>query len=359
MINIESLEILECTLRDGSYRNGFQFTESDTKEISKSLEESGIRLIEIGHGVGLGATDSGYGVAAETDETYMKAASESVINAFWGMFCIPGIASLSHLDMAADYGMSFVRIGVDMNNQMESYKFVERAKQLDMYVCTNFMKSYTVEPNKFGLLAAESADAGSDLVYVVDSAGGMLPAEVARYVDAIDTEANEIGIGFHGHNNLGLAVANCLTAVEHGATLVDGSLQGFGRSAGNAPTEQLLCALVRAGYDLLADPLAVIACGERLIQPLMASKGHSPLDVVAGYAQFHSSYMPLIEKYAKELRVDPRRLIIAVCEIDLLQADEEVIKIEAQRLVDLGVRGSWSHLYESYVGGEQSSGEGR
>ena len=355
MSSLGNLRILECTLRDGSYRINFQFTREDTRVIAEALESAGFNMIEVGHGIGLGASDSGNGVAAESDETYMKAVAETLSTADWGMFCIPGVAKLDHLDLAANYGMPFVRIGVNVEDHADALPFIKRAKRHGMYVCTNFMKSYVTSPERFAEFAVESQEAGSDLVYIVDSAGGMLPGEIEAYIAAIRSRSASLAIGFHGHNNLGMAVANCLTAVEHGATLIDSSLQGFGRSAGNAPTEQLVCALIRAGYDLSVDPIAVMDCGELHIQPRITSKGLSSMDVVAGLAQFHSSYMPLIEKYATEYRVDPRHLIIAVCKKDRIEATDGLVKAEAEHLARQGVRGTWRPLYEKYVGGEQNT----
>lgn len=347
--------ILECTLRDGSYAVAFQFTEDDTRAIAGDLQNLGFTMIEVGHGMGLGASDLGRGIAAETDETYLRASAETVTEADWGMFCIPGIAELRHVDMAADHGMSFIRIGVNIENRDDAIPFVEHARSRGLFVCTNFMKSYVASPEQFATAVAESEASGSQLVYLVDSAGGMLPEEVDRYIEEIRSRTDTAALGFHGHHNLGLGVANSLRAIEKGAIVVDGSLQGFGRSAGNAPTEQLVAALMRQGHNVGIDPIAVMDCGEQHIQPLITSRGLSSVDVVAGLAQFHSSYMPIIEKFATEYRIDPRHLIIAVCRHDKADAPEHLVRAEAERLAHEHIHGSWNPLYEHYVGGEQDS----
>ena len=111
---IKKPKILEVTLRDGSYVIDFKFTAKDTELIGKALEDVGFEMIEIGHGVGLGATKKGIGKASESDETYLKVGSETFSKASWGMFCIPGVAELEDIDMAASYGMNFIRIGTDV-----------------------------------------------------------------------------------------------------------------------------------------------------------------------------------------------------------------------------------------------------
>jgi len=351
--NSGSPNILECTLRDGSYVINFQFTADDTRNLVGALETVGFEWIEVGHGVGLGASREGLGVAAETDEVYLKTTAETIRKSKWGMFCIPGIARLEDVDLAAEYGMSFIRIGTNVEQYAESQPFIERARKHGMFVCSNFMKSYVASPKEFAFYASEAEKYGSNLIYIVDSAGGMFPDEIAEYVDAIRSQSDRIRLGFHGHNNLGMGVANSLRAIECGCDVVDSSLMGFGRSAGNTPTEQLLCALLRYGIDMDIDPVAAMDAAEKFIQPLMRVGGSSSVDVTAGLAQFHSSYMPTIEKYARQYRVDPRRLIIAVCREDRANAPAELVEQQAISLASQGARGSWRPLYQHYIGGEQ------
>lgn len=346
--------ILECTLRDGSYAVNFEFTANDTRDIASALEDVGFDLIEVGHGIGLGASEKKMGIAAETDEEYLRVTAETIKSADWGMFCIPGIAELRHVDMAASYGMKFIRIGTNVEAYRDSEPFVARAKKHGMMVCSNFMKSYVVEPEKFAHHALEAEKYGADLVYIVDSAGGMFPEDLARYVNAVREKSTTLRLGFHGHHNLGMGVANALAAVELGIEIIDTSLQGFGRSAGNTPTEQFLCALMRKGIDMNIDPIAVMDAAEKYIQPFLYARGLCSVDMTAGLALFHSSYMPIIEKYAKEYRVDPRRLIVAVCDHDKADAPPELVEEQAMNLAAEGQCGHWRPLYSRYYGGEQN-----
>jgi isopropylmalate/homocitrate/citramalate synthase len=158
-------KILDTTLRDGSYAINFQFTALDTGIIAAQLEDVGFELIEIGHGVGLGASRAGHGVAAETDEKYLEAGAAAVKQAKWGMFCIPGVATLDDLDIAAQFGMKLVRIGTDVSDVPGSQRFVERAKHHGMFVCANYMKSYAAEPAEFARQARLSQKYGVDVVY--------------------------------------------------------------------------------------------------------------------------------------------------------------------------------------------------
>ncbi len=323
--------ILDCTLRDGSYAINFQFTANDTRSIAKALEDARISLIEIGHGVGLGAAEAGFGQAAASDEDYMRAVSGELDQAGWGMFCIPGIAKLHHVELAAGYGMDFIRIGTNVNDVDDSRPFVEKAKQHGMMVCANYMKSYASPPHIFAEQVRKSVAFGADLVYVVDSAGGMTPTDIEHYVSAI-REHSDIPIGFHGHDNLGLAMANSLKAVELGAMVVDASLQGFGRSGGNTATERLACLLQRLYPQRHYDLLGLMDAGEEYIRPLIGKGGHSSIDTISGHAQFHSSYMGIIREYSSRYQVDPRELIMAVSRRDKVEAAPEMVEAEARSL---------------------------
>jgi len=352
-------QILEVTLRDGSYVIDFKFTASDTAFLCQELERAGFTMIEIGHGVGLGAYRQPRWRAPESDEGHMRAASQTLKSARWGMFCIPGIARLEDVDLAAQYGMHFIRVGTNVTEVEASRPFIERARNHGMQVCANFMKSYAMDARSFGRQAKLSHSYGADVLYVVDSAGGMLTAEMERYFDAV-RENCDIAIGFHGHDNLRLSVPNSLRAVELGATLIDTSLQGLGRSAGNTPTEVFLAVLERSGRATGFDLLQVMDLGERHIKPLLVDKGLQSLDIVTGLAQFHSSYMDVIVEFSGRHGLDPRLLIREVSDADKIDAPRELVERVALRLVQSGqvappqgVFASQFHLHQ-YVGGEQS-----
>ena len=344
-------DILECTLRDGSYAIDFQFTAHDTKVIAARLDELGFPLIEVGHGIGLGASAKGMGVAAATDAEYMEAAAGAVSRGKWGMFCIPGVASLEDLESAIDHGIGFVRVGCEVTDVEGSRTFVERAREAGVTVFSNLMKSYTSSHAYFVEQASKCIDYGSQCIYVVDSAGGMLPEEIGGYANALREVHPDVKLGFHGHHNIGMGVANALYCAEKGFSVVDSSLQGFGRSAGNTPTEQIVAALIRAGFEVPYDPVEVMQAGEELVRPLIRETGMSSLDLTAGLALFHSSYMSRVMAAAKSHRIDPRRLILALCERDRVNAPSELIEECSGAVRDAGPP---NHLIvKQYFGEEQ------
>lgn len=330
----KDISILDCTLRDGSYLIDYQFTAEDTYIICLGLERAGLRLIEVGHGTGLGSSESGQGRAAATDEEYLKAARSALdgSTAKFGMFFIPGIGKMEDLEMAADYGMGFVRIGTNITEVENAKPYIERARKLGLMVSSNLMKSYAVSIDEFVRLAKMADEFGADIISVVDSAGGMFPQDVREYVIRLK-DITDKAIGFHGHNNLQLALANTLEAIKSGASFVDSSLQGMGRSAGNAQTEVLAMVLEKIGYNTGIDTYKMMDLGERVIKPMMTrQQGVDDISLVSGIAQFHSSFYRTVYDVAQKYNIDPRRLIIEVSEINRVHVTRELAETTALKI---------------------------
>jgi 4-hydroxy-2-oxovalerate aldolase len=319
-------KILDTTLRDGSYVIDFQFTAKDTALISAKLDDAGVHYIEVGHGWGMNAGTRDNTKSAESDEAYLEATKSGVKKGKWGMFFIPGIGRIQDIELAAKYGMDFIRIGTNVTEVEQSEKYIKRAKELGMYVFANYMKTYAVEPNEVGLCANKSAGYGADIVCIVDSAGGMMTEDVEAYFKAIKNHS-DVSIGFHGHNNLGMAIANSLKASELGAAIIDTSIRGMGRSSGNAITEIFLLALKRRDIHLDIDVTRLLDLAEKVIDPYLKNyKQVDSIGIISGYAQFHSSFLTKIFAYAEKYKVDPRELIVRVSKEDKINAPDTLIE---------------------------------
>lgn len=290
-------EIFDVTIRDGSYVVDFQFQKEDSRLLYEFIDRCGFRYIEVGHGLGLNA--STVKRAAASDEDYLSAAAQSCVNSRFGAFFIPGIGTRDDLKRARnEFGMHFVRIGNDPAKLDTMFPFLDYAKELGYEVIGNFMKSYSMPAGELAKSALALARRGADGVYVVDSAGGMLPDEVAEYVRAIRAETG-LRVGFHGHNNLELAVANSIAAWKSGAALIDCSIGGLGRSAGNTRTEMLIPVLKALGVATPYDYHMVLRVWQQIIQPVLRRRPLHPVDVVGGYARIHSGLMQPFEDAAR------------------------------------------------------------
>lgn len=312
------MKILDTTIRDGSYEVDFKFSCDDVAEITSKLDCLGFEYVEIGHGQGLDASSLENGISLHSDAEYMQVANENLKHGKFGFFCIPGIAKLESLGKARKNGMSFVRIGIDANRTEEAYDYIQEAKRQGLEVMVNFMKTYTVSPFVLAKKAKEMELMHVDVVYIVDSAGTMLPQEIEEYYQAIRS-VSQIKLGFHGHNNLGLAVSNTIKCVELGFDMIDCTLQGVGRSLGNASTEMVVMTLKKMGYDIEIDLPRLLEYGYVLLRDIMPRPLQNPLDLMCGFTGLHSGYLKDIYKCCNEKHVDPLRLIMSYSQISKIE----------------------------------------
>ena len=331
---MDKTKIFDCTIRDGSYAVNFKFTLTDVKNIVSRLVRLGIEYIEIGHGQGLNASSPERGVSLYSDEEYIDAAISVAGKCKIGVFCIPGIARMEDLQMAKKHGVSFIRIGITIDNIDKAQPYVVYAKSLGFEVFVNFMKSYSRTPERFAEGCKKAHNMGADCVYLVDSAGTMLPEDIVAFYSAAVTQCPDIKLGFHGHNNMGLGVANGLKCIELGFSFVDCSFQGLGRSIGNVATEMfVMAANKRYGADFYdIDIPRLLEYGYVVLKDISDRNLASPLELICGYTGFHSSYLKNIYRCCCDYNVDPLRLIIAYAKIDKENLDEDKLAEVAKSL---------------------------
>lgn len=328
-VEIEKMEIMDVTLRDGSYAINFQFSCAQQKLITEGLEKLGIKYIEIGHGQGLNASNPQNGIALHTDEEYLQTAKNTLNTSKYGMFCIPGVARIEDIDKACDLGASFLRIGTNVTEVEQSEPYVKRAKEHGIFVATNYMKSYAVDPEYLAEQVKKSEEYGADIAYVVDSAGCMLPNQLERITETIRKHSS-IMLGFHGHDNLGFALSNSIKAVEMGYQFIDCSLQGMGRSSGNTATELFAIVAKRYGYEIDIDIKEILKLSRRYVYPL--AKRINMIDTMCGYTGFHTSYLKTIQRIAGKYGVDPLLLIEKYTLVDLVHMDIDILEEIAKSL---------------------------
>ncbi len=328
----QRIEILECTLRDGSYAVDFKFTENDTAVLAGVLGQLGFNWIEVGHGLGLGAALAGKGSMPSTDERLIEAAKRAAPEAKIGCFFIPGIGTLQQIRSAREAGLDFIRIGYNAPEIEDAFSYLTFAKELGLTVCLNFMKTYGISADVFAEKARAGAAAGADVVYCVDSAGSMLPDDVHAYFSAARDRC-QCALGFHGHSNLQFAVANSVEAVRCGASFIDTTLYGLGRSAGNVPTEIAVAVFKNLGIETGIDLFDVMDAAEEFMAPLMSQMQlYDMMSVAMGCSQFHSSFLPRVAAAADKHGVELRRLVVAMGKFDPVSLDEENLNRVASSL---------------------------
>lgn len=295
--------LLDATLRDGGYQNANQFTPEEVRLVVSGVAASGVEWIEIGHGFGLGA-DRTMGAMGATDVEYLRAVGD--VPAKIGMFANVNMCTVDDLRRAVDSGLDFVRIGFigfdDPHPFDGALELAEVAKQLGLWTALNMVRTPMYRDSELIDIAKRSADVGADSVYVVDSSGGMLPAEVSLAVHLL-VESGAPSVGFHGHQNLDLGVANSLAAVEAGAEFVDGTLQGIGRDSGNTQLEVLAVVLQKAGFDVDVDLKALCDVGNKTLPTVLSVSGISEEMLMLGKHDLLSHGLPLAQSAAHDCGV--------------------------------------------------------
>jgi len=321
------IRLVENTVRDGSYLVDFQFSLAQSNNICAGLDALGFEFIEVGHGLGLGASKKLPDMkACESDCDYILGAKSVATNSKIGSFFIPGIGEIDDLAAAIDAGLDFVRIGANIDRFDEMLSAANFAKKKGLWVGLNLMKSYGVKSYEFVQIAKKIDSWGlSDAIYLVDSAGCMTPDEVFSYI-ATTRDFITTPMGFHGHNNLSLAVANSLAAAKAGATYIDTSILGMGRSAGNAQTEILTHLLAKEGLIANSfDQYQLYTFANKVVKPLMpVEQGVDGESIHVGVSKFHTSYMPLAKEVAAEFELDVMRLIKEVSDINCLNPNRKL-----------------------------------
>ncbi|TDS25714.1 4-hydroxy-2-oxovalerate aldolase [Halanaerobium congolense] len=325
MVDKKKIRIVDATLRDGMHAVSHQFTPDDVKNIASALDKAGVDTIEVSHGDGLGGSSFQYGFAAASDEDYLEAASSVLEKAKLSVLLLPGIGTKKDLEMASNYGAKVVRVATHCTEADVSPQHIAMAKDKGMEAVGFLMMSHMVGAEHLIEQARIMVDAGADVVYITDSAGAMTPNEVRKKISALKDNF-DVEVGFHGHNNLGLAVGNTLEAIKAGATIIDCNLAGLGAGSGNAPMEALVAVLDKTGYDTGIDLFKILDACKNEVRPKM----HRPqiLDedsVVLGYAGVYSSFLLHARRASKKYGVDAREILIKLGEMGVVGGQEDII----------------------------------
>lgn len=326
------VRVTDTTLRDGSHAVSHQFAVESVRSIVRGLDRAGVPVIEIAHGDGLGGNSQNYGFGLHPEEELLRAASAEVTQARLAALILPGVGTIEDLEMARECGVTIARVATHCTEADISEQHITWARRAGMEVVTFLMMSHMLPPDRLLEEARKMESYGADCVYVVDSAGAMLPDDVRARVSAL-RGGLECHVGFHAHNNLGLAIGNTLAALEEGADQVDGSTCGLGAGAGNAQTEVLAAVLDKAGYRTGIDLYAVQDVAEEAVRPIMKRPIIVDKDsLTVGYAGVYSSFLLHARRAAERFGVDARDILMEMGRRKAVGGQEDLILIVAQEL---------------------------
>ena len=304
-----SIRVTDTTLRDGSHAMGHRFTVEQVVAIAAALDAGGVPVIEVTHGDGLGGSSLQYGLSATPELELIQAARASVQRAEIAVLLIPGIGTRRDLAAAREHGAQVVRIATHCTEADISAQHFGLARELGLQTIGFLMMSHMLPATELAAQAALMASYGAECVYVVDSAGALVPDGVRARIEAVGEVAPEVA--FHAHNNLGLAIGNTVAAIEAGASRVDSCLRGLGAGAGNAATELLAAVLERTGFDSGLDVFALSDAAENIVKPIMPFQPFPDRESLAiGYAGVYSTFLLHAKRHAERLGLDPREILV-------------------------------------------------
>ena len=329
------IKITEVCLRDGSHVMKHQFTEEQVRFVARALDEAGMHYIEVSHGDGLGGSTLQYGKSLVNEMKLIEAAVDECKQAKVAVLLIPGIGTIHELKQAANIGAKLVRVATHVTEADVSAQHIQFARELGMEACGFLMMAHSAPVEKLVEQAKLMEAYGAEAIYVTDSAGALLPHEVRERIRALRQSLN-VEIGFHGHNNLSVAVANTVAAIEEGATRIDGSVRCLGAGAGNAQTEVLLAVLDRMGYKLDIDLYKMMDLAEDVVAPLLpAPQEIQKGSLVMGYAGVYSSFLLHAERAANRFGVDARDILIELGKRKVVGGQEDMILDVAAELAKI------------------------
>lgn len=327
------IRITDTSLRDGSHAKRHRFTVDDVKAIVGALDAAGMPVIEVTHGDGLGGSSFNYGFSLTDERELMAAAVETARTAKICALMLPGVGTKDDIKACADLGVSIIRIATHCTEADIAIQHFGLARELGLETVGFLMMAHTQPPEVLARQARIMVDAGCQCPYVVDSAGAMILDDVSARVEAVLAEVgDEAQVGFHGHENLGLSVANSLFAVQAGATQIDGSTRAFGAGAGNTPLEVFAAVAERRGIRTGLDVLALIDAAEDVVRPIMDGECvKDRLAVVMGYAGVYSSFLKHAYRAAERYGVSGAEILLECGRQKLVGGQEDqIIQIAAE-----------------------------
>lgn len=316
----------DSTLRDGSHAISHQLSKKNISEYCRNIDGSGVEVVIVGHGNGLGASSLQVGLSALTDEEMLTTARKELTKTKLGVFMIVGFGTIEdNLKPALDKGVDLVCVVSHCTEADITQQYIEyvRSKGKDAYGV--LMMYHLASKNRLLEEASKMEEYGAMGVILMDSAGACTPGMVSETIHLL---ANNllIGVGFHAHNNLGLAVGNSFLAIQKGATIIDGTLRGFGAGAGNCPLEVLAGLLYKEGIKTGLDLYKLMDVSDGIVTKIMNKPQEiTSISLSSGLAGVFSGFAKHVVKAAERFRVDPRDIFFELGKRKVIGGQEDII----------------------------------
>ncbi len=324
----KKITLHDMTLRDGMHPKRHLMTIEQMKTIAQGLDNAGVPLIEVTHGDGLGGSSVNYGFPAHTDEEYLGAVIPLMKQAKVSALLIPGIGTVDHLKMAHQLGVHTIRVATHCTEGDVAEQHITMARKMDMDTVSFLMMAHMNTPEGLVKQAKLMESYGANCIYVTDSAGYMLPDDVRVRIDAVRQALKpETELGFHGHHNLAMGVANSIAAVEAGANRIDAAAAGLGAGAGNTPLEVLVAVCDRMGIETGVDVWKIQDVADELVVPIMDFPIRIDRDsLTLGYAGVYGSFLLFAKRAEAKYGIPARELLLELGRRKMVGGQEDMIE---------------------------------
>lgn len=322
-----SITLHDMCLRDGMHAKREQISVDQMVRVASALDDAGVPFIQATHGGGLGGNSLQHGFAPHSNEEYISAVSGAVKTAKVSVLLIPGLGTMKELQSAYDCGARAVTVATHCTEADTSPQHIAYARKLGMTTIGFMMMAHLNDPAGIAGQGKLMESYGAEVIYVTDSAGFMLPDDVRARVRALrDVLKPETRIGFHGHHNLGMGIANSIAAIEEGASWIDGSVAGLGAGAGNTPLEVFLAVCDRMGIETGVDLFKLMDVAEEIIVPMMDHLVRIDRDsLTLGYAGVYSTFLLHAKKAAERTGVPARDILVELGARKMIGGQEDMI----------------------------------
>lgn len=330
---MSKIMLFDSTLRDGNHAVKHQITKESIEDYCLAMDETGVHTIIVGHGNGLGASSLQVGRALVDERTMLHTARKNLDITRLGAYMIPGFGTIKdNLEPAIADGVEVFEIGSHCTEADTTRQHIEYLRNLGKETYGVLMMTHMASPEKLLEECRKMQSYGALGVILMDSAGAFTPEMVKRAVSTLYDGLN-IHVGFHPHNNMGIAVSNAYTAILEGATIIDGTLRGFGAGAGNCQLEDLVALLEKSGIKTGIDFYRMLDASEQVMPKMMESDmGQDPISIISGQAGVFSAFKIHVLKAAKEFSVDPRDILVELGRRKAVGGQEDMIVEVAEKL---------------------------